>query len=290
MTNSFRRVGDSIARLGEGPVWCPREQALYWVDIEGCAVHRHDWARDETEIWPMPEMVGSLALRQAGGLLIALRGGLAFFDPSTGRMDVVAAPHEGQAHLRFNDGKCDRQGRFWVGSMNVGERAPHGTLYRFDPDRTCTPVLTDIDIPNSLCWSPDGATMYFSDSPGRAMSAYPFDAATGTLGQPMLFATVAPPAVPDGATVDAEGFVWCAHWGGWRVVRHAPDGRIDRVVDLPVAHPTSCAFGGPDLATLFVTSASAPLDEAGRLAQPLAGAVLALEPGVRGVVEPRFAG
>jgi L-arabinonolactonase len=222
--------------------------------------------------------------------VVALRGGISFYDPASGALRQVAAPHAGAAHLRFNDGKCDRQGRFWVGTMNDDTRAPHGTLYRLDPDLACTSVLTDIDIPNSLCWSPDGATMYFSDSPLHTMSAYPFDSATGTLGARRIFAQVEPPAVPDGATVDAEGFVWCAHWGGWRVVRTAPDGRVDRVIELPVAHPTSCAFGGPDLATLFVTSARQPLDAAGRAAQPLAGAVMALDVGTRGLVEPRFAG
>jgi len=290
VTPPIRQIGESIALLGEGPVWCPREQALYWVDIEGSAVHRHDWRTDRTEIWPMPEMVGSLALREGGGLVVALRGGISFLDTATRALTPIAAPHAGQTHLRFNDGKCDRQGRFWVGSMNIGERAPHGTLYRLDPGGACTAVLTDIDIPNSLCWSPDGATMYFSDSPLHTMSAYPFDTATGTLGAGRVFARVAPPAVPDGATVDAEGFVWCAHWGGWRVVRTAPDGTVDRVIDVPVAHPTSCAFGGPEMATLFVTSASAPLDDAGRQAQPLAGALMAMEVGARGIAEPRFAG
>jgi sugar lactone lactonase YvrE len=287
---AWRRIGDSIALLGEGPVWCPREQALYWVDIRGCAVHRHAWGEEETEIWAMPAPVGSLALREEGGLVLALRDGLYFFDPATGAMDLVAAPHAGKTHLRFNDGKCDRQGRFWVGSMNDETRAPHGALYRLDPDRSCTAMLADIDIPNSLCWSPDGATMYFSDSQVRRVSAYPFDPASGTLGPRRDFAAVAAPAVPDGATVDAEGFVWCAHWGGWRVTRYAPDGRVDRVLDVPMAHPTSCAFGGPDLATLFLTSASAPLDAAARRAQPLAGAMLATDVGVRGLVEPRFAG
>ena len=286
----IRQLGTTVSILGEGPVWSPEEQALWWVDIRGCAVHRFDWATEQTDSWQLPEPVGSLALRAQGGLLVALRGGLSFFDPFSGRLEQVAAPHAGRADLRFNDGKCDRQGRFWVGSMHDSVRAPHGSLYRLDADLTCTAMLDDIDIPNSLCWSPDGTTMYFADSPLHTMSAYPFDPPTGTLGERRIFTRVAPPAVPDGATVDAEGFVWCAHWGGARIVRTAPDGREDRVVALPVAHPTSCAFGGPDLRTLFVTSAHEPLDAAARTAQPLAGAVLALDVGVAGIAEPRFAG
>ena len=286
---TIRRVGDTTDILGEGPVWDTQEQALYWVDIRAPAVRRLDWRSQRVTSWPMPEMVGSLAVRERGGLLLALKSSLSFFDPAAGNFERVSAPEIDCPDMRFNDGKCDRQGRFWAGTMNDVTRDPEGALYRLDA-RGCVAMQTGIRIPNSLCWSPDGRTMYFADSPLRTIFAYPFDPATGEPGERREFATVEAPAISDGATVDAEGFVWCAHYDGWRVVRFAPDGRVDRVVDLPVQRATSVQFGGPALDVLFVTTATQKLSREELAKQPLAGALLALDVGVKGVAEARYAG
>jgi sugar lactone lactonase YvrE len=286
----IERVGGTTDILGEGPVWDVKEQALYWVDIRRPAVQRLDWRTRRVQSWPMPEMVGSLAVRESGGLLLALKSALCFFDPTSGALQRVSAPEADWPDMRFNDGKCDRQGRFWAGTMNDVTREPQGTLYRLDAAHGCSPMQTGIRIPNSLCWSPDGRVMYFSDSLLRTIFAYPFESASGELGERREFAVVEPPAIPDGATVDAQGFVWCAHYDGWRIVRFAPDGRIDRVVDLPVQRPTSVQFGGPGLDILFVTTATQKLTPHERAAQPLAGALLALDAGVKGLPEARYRG
>jgi sugar lactone lactonase YvrE len=285
-----RRIGDTIDILGEGPVWDVQEQAFYWLDIRGCLVRRYDWSSGRTQSWTLPEMVGSLAIRERGGLLLAMRSSISFFDPATGALERVAAPEAGRENMRFNDGKCDRQGRFWSGTMNDLVREPSGTLYRLDPQRGCVAQFNGLRTPNSLAWSPDGRIMYFADSRSQMIHAYPYEPATGELGAPRVFHTVEPPAIPDGATVDAEGFVWSALYGGSRVVRIAPDGRVDRTIELPVEQPTSCQFAGPDLDVLFITTARQRLTQEQLAQQPLAGALLAADVGVRGLPETRYRG
>jgi sugar lactone lactonase YvrE len=175
--------------------------------------------------------------------------------------------------------------------MSTVAREPAGALYRTDPGGRWQRMVDGITVPNSLAWSPDDRTMYFADTPHRVIWAYPFDAETGALGARRPFAEVPEGAgYPDGSTVDADGCLWNAHFDGWRLTRYAPDGRVDRVVPLPVQRPTSCAFGGPGLGVLYVTSARARLTEAELARGPLAGGLLALEPGPRGLPEPRFAG
>jgi sugar lactone lactonase YvrE len=285
-----RRVGETSDVLGEGPVWDVREQAFYWVDIRGCLVRRYDWASGRLQSWTLPEMVGSLAVRAHSGLLLAMRSTLSFFDPSGGALESVAAPEAGRENMRFNDGKCDRQGRFWVGTMNDVVREPSGTLYRLDPQRGCVAQFNGIRTPNSLAWSPDGRTMYFADSRSHVIHAYPYDTSTGEIGAPRPFYAVEPPAIPDGATVDADGCLWSALYGGSRLVRITPDGRLDRTIELPVLQPTSCQFVGPDLDLLFVTTAKQRLSEEQLAQQPLAGALLAVEAGVKGLPEARYQG
>lgn len=275
--------------LGESPVWDAESNCLYWVDIRSRLVQRWNPALDERRQWEVAETVGSLALRSSGGLLVALRSGLASLDTSDGRCTWLARLHADRPELRLNDGKCDPAGSFWVGSMNDRTRVPDGSLYRFDAAHRLQEVLSGITVPNSLCWAPDGGTMYFSDSHARVIWAFAVQDG-GELGARRVFATIEPPAVPDGATVDRDGFVWCALYHGWSIARFAPDGRLDRTIALPVGQPTSCAFGGPSFDTLYITSARQNLDPAALNEQPLAGAVLAFDPGVRGSVEPRFAG
>ena len=283
----LKRVGDTLDLLGEGPVWCAREQGLYWVDIRAPAVRR--LAADGTVTnWAMPEQVGSLALREKGGILVALKSALSVFDPASGAITKLADAPGHHAGLRFNDGKCDRQGRFWVGTMWAEAPGITGYLYRLDGSG-CTQILDGIGIPNSLCWSPDGRTMYFSDSPKRVIWAFPYDPATGAIGERRVFTTLTAPMVADGGTVDAEGYLWSANYGGWRVTRFAPDGSVDRIIPVPACNITSCAFGGPDLGTLYITSAYQGLDDAARAKQPAAGGLFAIDVGVKGLPEARYA-
>ncbi len=288
---AVRAVLRAGAILGEGALWDVADQALYWVDIKGRLVHRYDPATGEDRRWPVPADVGSLAIRQAGGFVLALRSGFHFFDPATGVATPVAEPEPDRLENRFNDGKTDRQGRFWAGSMHDPETSPTGALYRLDADGSCRRLIDGIVCSNALCWSPDSRTMYHADTCARTVWAWDFDAERGDIANRRRFVEVpADEGAPDGATVDAEGFVWLAHWNGWRVTRYAPDGCVDRVVPLPVQRPTCPAFGGPSLDVLYVTSASIGLSPSERAAQPWAGGLLALEPGVRGLPEARFRG
>ena len=289
------------AILGESPVWSVRDRVLYWVDIKAPAIHRFDPATRIDRSWPVAQEIGSIALRQGGGLVAALRDGFALIEPDLTTLEWITDPETDQPLNRFNDGKCDRQGRVWSGTMHdppgppetYFERDPVGVLYRLDGDDSCHAMADGILVSNGLAWSPDGTAMYFTDSPRRTIWTYDYDPATGNLGQRRTFAEI--PEAPgrgtgDGATVDAEGFYWSAEFRGSRLVRYAPDGTADRTVDLPVSRPTSCAFGGDGLATLFVTSAKIMLNAAELAAEPLAGALFALDVGVGGLAEAEFTG
>lgn len=276
--------------LGEGPLWSAREGALYRVDIVGRRVHRFCPSEGAQTSWSLPARPTALAERAAGGLLVAFDCGLAHFDPATGAFTPQIAVEPDRPGNRCNDGRCGPRGRFFIGTMDDGEKASTGGLHRYDPDGALTRLLDGVGIANTLAWSPDGGTFYFGDSLAAEIRAHAFDLDDGVLGPGRLFAsTAAEGCAPDGSAMDADGCLWNAQWGGARVVRYRPDGRVDRVVRLPVAHPTSCAFGGPRLDVLFVTSAAVGLKAGQRARQPLAGGVFAFEPGVRGLPVPAFA-
>lgn len=286
------RVGEQTDILGECLLWDERGQALYWVDIRLPAIRRLDYASGRVHTWKMPGLVGSIAFANTAGgdarLLVALPDMIALFDPATAAIEPFIAVQQAEGH-RFNDGRVDRQGRFWVGTMHNVTRAPEGVLYVVDDRRALIPVRTGICIPNSLAWSPDGRTMYFADSLRYTIFAYDFDAATGAMANERVFARSTPPGFADGSVVDAEGYLWNAEFNAWRVVRYAPDGRIDRVIGVPAQRPTCCGFGGPNLDILYITTASQFMSPDELAAQPYAGSLLAIEPGVRGLREPRFA-
>ncbi len=288
LPEGLRRVGDQTDILGESPIWDAQAQCLYWVDIRRPAIRRLVPATGQVDTWPMPDLVGSIALTDEGRLLVALPQFVALFDTTSASLEAYAWPPTVIAGHRFNDGRCDRQGRFWVGSMHNLTRAPEGTLYRMEGPGELQPVRSGLCIPNSLAFSPDGATMYFADSLQYALYAHDYDTARGEVGEPRIIAKTQPPGFPDGSTVDEEGFLWNAEFNAWRLVRYSPQGRIDRVIELPVERPTCCAFGGADLRTLYVTTASQHMSAGELAAQPLAGALLALDVGVRGLAEPRF--
>jgi sugar lactone lactonase YvrE len=203
----------------------------------------------------------------------------------------MAQPELDRLENRFNDGKPDRRGRFWAGSMHDPATAATGALYRLDPDGSCRRMVDGVVISNSLCWSPDGRTMYHADTIARTVWAWDADPDGGEIANRRVFVTLSgDEGNPDGATVDAEGFVWLAHWDGWQVSRHDPTGRTERVIRLPVQKPTCPAFGGRDLDVLYVTSATIGLSPAALAAQPCAGGILAIDPSVRGIAEVRFPG
>lgn len=278
--------------LGESPIWSAQDEALYWVDIHAPAIHRLHLSSGRVASWALPEAVGSIAWRTQGGLLAATKSGFHFFDPATGRLASIVDPERHRPENRFNDGRCDRAGRFWAGTMmSDGPREPVGALYCLEPCLTVRVLEKDIIIPNSLAWSPDGRVMYFADSPRHRIWAYDFELAHGVISNRRVFVDAkGHPGVPDGSTVDADGCLWNAEHGGGRVCRYTPDGRLDRAIELPVTQATCCAFGGPRLATLFITTAREGLNAGQLAAEPLAGAVFAVDPGVTGLPEPGFAG
>jgi L-arabinonolactonase len=277
--------------LGESPVWSAREQALYWVDIRAPAVYRFDPLTGVQRTVPLPTCVGSIGLRAAGGLLVALQNGFHTLDLAIGALSLIAHPESHLPENRFNDGRCDRGGRFWAGTMNDTRREPGGSLYRLDADYACTKVLNDVIIPNSIAWSPDDTVMYFADSPRKRIVAYDFSLSDGTISNPRLFVDMrAHPGTPDGSTVDETACVWNAEYRGARVVRYTPQGKIDRVIEMPVSQPTSCCFGGRRLDVLYVTSARQNMTPDELTKQPLAGGLFAINVGVSGLPEAEYAG
>ena len=276
--------------LGEGPVWSPEEQALYWIDIKKPCLQRWHPGSGDHRVWPLPAEIGSYALRENGGAILAMQNGFSFFDFDAGHVDHLADPEAHLSRTRFNDGKCDRRGRFWAGTMDNDEvDFSMGSLYRMDADQAVTRIRGDVGISNGLGWSPDNKTMYYADSPAKCIYAYDYDIDTGRPTNERILLYV-DKGVPDGLTVDSEGYIWNAQWGAWRVVRYAPDGSVDFILEMPVEKPTSCMFGGPDLKDLYVTSASIHLSEEDRAKQPHAGCVFVARSDTPGIPEPRFAG
>ena len=263
------RVVESGDRLGECPIWDERMGALWWIDIHGAALRRWD---GELKTIALPQQPGSIALRREGGLLVALAGGVYLL--GTDEPQLLVRPAEHVAGLRFNDGRCDRAGRFWVGTLKDPSFDPVGVLYRIEGDGRASAMRTGIQVPNSIAWSPDGKTMYFADSPRHKIWAFDYDAASGAIRNERVFATPHP-GFPDGSCVDAAGCLWNAEWGASRVVRYTPAGKMDLVVDVAAKNPTCCAFGGRRMDTLYITSA----DGAG---------LFAAQPGVTGLAESRF--
>jgi len=288
----IRVVISSSNLIGESPVWSVAEQALYWVDVEGKLVQRIDPATGDVERWTMPEVTSCIGLRQRGGLVAGTRTGFIFLDTTTGAVTPITHPEADMPGNRFNDGKVDRAGRFWAGTKNIANSSETtGSVYRLDPNLEAHRIDRGISCVNGIAWAPDNRTMYLCDTWLRCIYAYDFEPAAGVARNRRLFVQLAPEdGYPDGLTVDADGFLWNAHYDGWRITRYAPDGRIDRIVRMPVQQVTSVMFGGANLRTLFVTSAKLRLAPEARASQPLAGHVFAFEPGVKGLPEPMFAG
>jgi L-arabinonolactonase len=274
----------------EGPVWSDEEQKLYWTDIESRALWRLDPKTGGVTSWTMPEKVCSMAFRERGGLLIAFETGLSFYDLQRRSEQRIADIEPDLPTTRLNDGRCDRQGRFVVGGFDSSEKGL-SAAYRLDLDLSLHRLFGGLSSANSTCFSPDGRTMYYADSPQAVIWAFNYDLDTGTPGTRRVFCDFRDqPGIPDGSVIDADGCLWNAQWNGGRVVRYRPDGSIDRIVEVPCRNPTSLAFGGRDLDTLYITTSRLTLTEEEARRQPLAGALLAVRPAVKGLPETRFRG
>jgi sugar lactone lactonase YvrE len=281
-----RCVVNALDCLGEGPCWSPREGRLYWFDIKGKRLAWHQPRTDENGAFDLPMRASAAAPRAQGGLLMATERGLAVCDPDAGTLEIVR-PFAMPPGFRTNDGKIDLDGNFWWSTMDDDGGKQPGSVFRTTPKLETERMLTGIHIPNTISVSPDGETLYMADSKLQTLFAHEI----ADLSKVRRFAhTAGEPGTPDGSAVDAHGFLWNAQWGGWRVVRYAPDGRIDMIVPMPVQQPTSCAFGGEDMTTLFVTSAWDGLSREARASQPVAGGLFAIETGVKGLALPLFEG
>jgi sugar lactone lactonase YvrE len=273
----------TTARLGEGPVWDARSSTLRWVDIERGEVHRFDPASGTDTFFEVGEQVGTVAVRAAGGLVLALRSGLYTCLDDGGRLTRLHEIDTDPPGGRGNDGKADPWGRFWAGTMLEGDDGA-GALYRLDPDHSLHTMVTGVGVSNGLGWSPDGTTMYYIDTTSGGVDAFDHDPSSGAVARRRRLVDV-DRGSPDGMTVDAEGCLWVALWDGWGVRRYAPDGRLITTVEVPAQRVTSCAFGGD---TLYITTARIGVRDFDD--QPSAGSVFACSPGVGGLPAGEWAG
>ena len=287
-------VVDCRNTLGEGAVWNDADRHLWWTDIEGRLLWTYEPESGRCASGQTAERVGCFAPRRNGqGFVVAFSSGFALYDPATGwRQDIVAFEPD-QPDTRLNDGRTDRQGRLIAGGFDEkGGGRLISSVVRLDPDLTATTLFSEVGCANGICFSPEGQTLYFADSMRAEIWAFGYDPETGGLGERRVVATIKGnrPGIPDGSCIDAEGCIWNAEWDGGAIVRWTPDGRIDRVVELPVPRPTCVTFGGSDYSTLYITTARAGLSEAQLAKAPLSGGLFALRPGVKGVADSPFAG
>lgn len=287
----IQRINGPKCFVGEGPVWDVAEQALYFIDIVGKAVHRFDPATEQSRSWDVGQIIGSMALREQGGAIVALKDGIFTLDLDSGETELLAPARHLHPRAQLNDGKIDRRGRFIVGSgdSDIGDCQPYGTLYRLDADHSLHELDHHIAISNGPCWSPDDRTLYFSDSLPHRIYAYDYDIETGAVANRRLFADTSElGGIPDGATVDTDGLIWMAICEGAKVVAFRPDGKVERIVEMPVGLPASVMFGGPDLDLLYVTSINPQL--IGREPDGGGDTFVISGLGARGIAETRYAG
>ena len=287
-------VADVGALLGECPLWSPTEQVLYWIDIDGHAVHRHDPSTGTGEVRDIGRRPGCLALgSDPGRLLVAAEHELVWLDWATGQTTPFAALEDPALGNRLNDGRCDPSGRLVVGTMwpDTSAGRTTGSLYQVEGDGSFTTIRRNVGVPNGIAFDAARRRTYFADSPTETVWVWDYDVDTGERRNPRVFLDYsALPGKPDGACVDADGCYWSASVHGWSVIRVTPDGAVDRRIELPVERPSMPAFGGTDLSTLYVTSIGGATSSSGPGGGVTPGSLLALDPGVRGIAEPRFAG
>ncbi len=278
------------ALIGECPRWHPEENLLYWVDIMEPSVNRFDPATGRNTKWKMPERIGCFGFRRDGGLIAGMQSGIFMVDLEPDlKLSKVFDFEPNNPDTRFNDGRIDPGGRFWAGTVIESMDKRVGSLFRFDPNGNCTRMVDGLICSNGLAFSPDGKTMYHSDSRQDYVWAWDFDQQSGDISKQRVFLQIdIQEGRPDGAAVDSQGYYWICHVGGWHIARYSPDGKIDRVIGLPAQRPTMCAFGGADLKTLYVTTARNPLSATALAKQPLAGSLFAMRVEVAGLPEPFF--
>lgn len=292
MVNDVQLCVDAHALVGEGPIWDSEKGVLYWVDIMSSRLYAYDPATGANRAFDVGQHVGTVVPRASGGVMLAVRDGFAAYDPATEELTRIHDPEADQPNNRFNDGKCDPAGRFWAGTMAYADQSTQGALYRMDADLSVHKMLDNIGISNGITWSLDHSTMYYIDSIRYSVRAFDYDVTSGAIANERVIIRV-PEAfgLPDGMTIDAEGMLWVAHFGGGCVRRWHPDtGDVLQTIDLPATQITACAFGGAKLDTLYITSAALNLDDAALRAQPQAGGLFSVQPGVRGVETFAFAG
>jgi sugar lactone lactonase YvrE len=280
-----RLVLHAQAELAEGALWNPHDQQLYWVDIEGKALHIFDPATGQDRHFPTHSRVGTVVpAAEKGFVVVALQSGIHRLNTATGELTRLTPPLADPA-VRFNDGKCDPAGRFWVGTMALDARPGAATLYRLDAGHQLHGVLDQVTISNGLVWTADRKTMYYIDTPTHSVQAFDYDNATGSIRNGRrAFSIPAADGSPDGMTLDADGNLWIALWGGGRVNCYAPAaGQLLHSIPVPAPHTSSCAFGGPGLRTLYITTARHDLSPEALAQYPLSGDLFAVEPGVAGV-------
>lgn len=289
---------DAEDGVGEGPFWDDIKNELWWVDISSKRLHRWRPATGDRRDWQLDDFPSAVVVRERGGLLLAMRDGLYFMDPETGERKLFVVHEPDRPENRTNEAKCAPDGSFWVGTMQNnlnpdGSDKPmtkaSGALYRVRHDGGITREVDGVHLSNTLAWTNGGRTLLFADTGTGVIKAYEVNP-DGRLGASCVFSEEKLPGYCDGSAIDAEGCLWNARFAGSCLIRFAPDGSVDRKIDLPVTQPTSCCFGGPDLSTLFVTSARHGLDAAAIEKNPHEGAVLAIEAGVQGTPSVRFAG
>jgi sugar lactone lactonase YvrE len=278
--------------LGEAVLWDVPGQRTWWTDIQERQLYRYDPVTRLLEQFRLPQRLGSFGLIEGSDRIIAaFESGFAFYQPESGQLDWIEQPGHDAANVRFNDGRVDRQGRFWAGTMVEGGDTASAKLYCLAsgaPGATSDVWLTGIAISNSICFSPDGRHMYFADTPHRMIVRYDLDPESGAISNRQLFARTPPGAFPDGSHVDAQGHLWNAHWGAGQVVRYAPDGSISGTIDVPASQVSCVAFGGENLDLLFVTSARQDLSSAQLAAQPHAGDLFVYQLNVKGLADTAF--
>lgn len=286
----IRTVWQENCILGESPVWHPREKILYWTDILKPKLHCYDPKNNTHQDWRMPTNIASIAPNKKGGLIAAFKHGVAILNPITTNIRYCDTMSDVSAQKNvFNDGHCDHQGRFWIGSKNITENTPTGELFCFGADKKLKKMENQIIVSNGVIASPDSKYFYLTDSPTRIIYRYEFDSQSGVIHDRVPFITIDNHAgVPDGMTFDAKGYIWVCHFGGARITRFTPDGKIDRVIKMPVTYPTSCCFGDSHLKTLYVTSARRDLSDEQLKQEPQAGYLFAMDVDVPGITEGEY--
>ena len=277
--------------LGEVPIWDEQTSHLWWTDVFRPALHRLDVSNGHVATWVPPDKIHSFALRKKGGLLIAGRKGIAFYRPETDKYSLLSDPCSAAQNTMLNDGRTDRTGAFWVGSMDIEANKPIGKIFRMSGALNIQSMADSIVLANGLATSPDGRTLYYADSIPKIIYAFDLEPVSGMISNKRVFAdTSNVPGIPDGATVDSEGCLWSARFDGARVIRYAPDGKVISEIMLPVSRVTSCTFGGDDLKTLYITSALFRLSDAQRALEPMAGCLFATKVSVAGLLDTKFEG